>query len=58
MSRLKGQFNVNTVLNGIIIALITFALHKLDENNTTIIQLGVRVSALEHRVDYYETVRK
>lgn len=50
------QVNFNSVILLCIGALITFGLKKLDEINTNVVKLHVRVDYLESRVSSFETV--
>lgn len=54
MKHLKGQFNFNSVLILVVTALISFGIKKLDESNTRLIELSVRMNAAEGRLSSIE----
>lgn len=53
-TKLNNQLNFNTILILVIGALLTLAIKKMDEANTTIIQLNLRMGIVESRVNVVE----
>lgn len=51
MSKVKGQLNFNSLLISMLGGLFIFGLHKLDDNNTHVIELGTKVQMLEAQVN-------